>query len=136
MDNISNKLQQRVLRKALELQKMTQAIKASLPLDCHPHIDVVGISENQLILLTDSPVWQTRLRMFSQAILEALHQHTAIKLARVKIKLTPARRPAEVEAPPARTLSKHSATLINQTAQCISDPELRQAMLRLAKKGK
>ena len=136
MENLSSKLQQRVLRKALELQKMTQAIKATLPLDCHSHIDVAGIRENQLILLTDSSVWQTRLRMFSQTILEALYQHTGIQLSRVKIKLAPPKRVIEPDAPPARNLSAGSAAVIDQTANCISDPELRQAMLRLAKRVK
>lgn len=136
MENISEKLQQRILRKALELQKIGQAIKASLPLDCHTHLDVVGVRENALILLTDSPVWQTRLRMFSQTILEALHQHAGITLTRVKIKLAPAKRVIEPTSPPKRTLSKDSAKMINQTANCISDPALRQAMLHLSKKAK
>ncbi len=136
MENLSAKLQLRILRKALELQKMEQAIKASLPLDCHAHLNVGGIRENELILLTDSPVWQTRLRMFSQTILEALLQHTGITLTRVKIKLTPSKRLIEPALPPKRTLSKDSAKIINQTAACISDPELRQAMLRLSKKAK
>ena len=136
MENLSEKLQQRILRKALELQKMEQAIKDSLPLDCHAHLNIGGIRENELILLTDSPVWQTRLRMFSQTILEALLQHTGITLTRVKIKLTPSKRLIEPALPPKRTLSKDRAKIINQTATCISDPELRQAMLRLSKKAK
>jgi len=136
MENISAKLQQRILRKALELQKMEQAIKASLPLDCHAHLNIAGIRENELMLLTDSPVWQTRLRMFSQTILEALLQHTGITLTRGKIKLTPAKRLIEPPPPSKRTLSKESAKMIDQTASCISDPTLRQAMLRLSKKAK
>jgi hypothetical protein len=136
MENISDKLQQRILRKAHELQKIGQAIKASLPLDCHTHLDVIGIRENELILLTDSPVWQTRLRMFSQTILEALHQHAGITLTRVKIKLAPPTRVIAPDVPPKRTLSKDSARVINQTAGCISDPALREAMLRLSKKAK
>ena len=136
MENISDKLQLRILRKAHELQKIGQAIKVSLPLDCHSHLDVVGIRENELILLTDSPVWQTRLRMFSQTILEALHQHAGITLTRIKIRLAPPTRAIEPYTPPKRTLSNESALVIDQTANCISDPALREAMLRLSKKAK
>ena len=136
MDNISDKLQQRILRKALELEKIGRAIKVSLPLDCHKHLDVVGIRENELILLTDSPVWQTRLRMFSQIILEALQQHAGITLTRIKIKLAPPTRVIAPSPPQKRTLSKDSARMIGQTASSISDPELRQAMLRLSQKAK
>ena len=136
MENISEKLQQRILRKAQELQKIGQTIKATLPLDCHSHLDVVGIRENELILLTDSPVWQTRLRMFSQTILDALQQHAGISLNRIKIKLAPQKRAIEPVKPPKRVLSKDSAKMIEQTAGCISDPALLQAMQRLSKRAK
>lgn len=89
MENISKKLRQHIRKKAHELDRLNHAVKISLPVDCHDHVDVAGIRDNQLIILTDSPVWQTRLRMYSQTILEALQQHSGIKLNRVILKLTP-----------------------------------------------
>lgn len=136
MDNITNKLAQSIRQKALTLGKMNQAIKAALPTDCHSHVEVAGISENQLIILTDSPVWQTRLRMLSQIMLETLYQQTGIKLSRVKLKLAPAKRSIIVEPPAPRSLSQHSGKLISQTADSISDDNLRMAMQRLSKKAK
>jgi len=136
MENLSGKLQQRLLIKAQELQKMNIAIKAALPLDCHDHINVAGIRENQLVVLTDSPVWQTRLRMFTQPMLEALEQHTGIELSRIKIKLAPPKRYIAPETPPGRVLSKSSAEIIGRTAECISDPQLKYAMKKLSKRTK
>ncbi|VAW58117.1 hypothetical protein MNBD_GAMMA11-3068 [hydrothermal vent metagenome] len=136
MNNISDKLGQYIKKKALELKQLNQAIKVSLPPDCHEHVDVVGIRGNQLIILTDSPVWRTRLRMMSQTMLEALHQHTGLKLNRVNIRMAPPQRVIEKPSPPHRVLSQQSSDIITQTARCIPDPDLQQALLKLAQKTK
>lgn len=136
MENISKKLRQHIRKKAHELDRLNHAVKISLPVDCHDHVDVAGIRDNQLIILTDSPVWQTRLRMYSQTILEALQQHSGIKLNRVILKLTPQKRVIK-EAPPVyRNISKASSDIIAQTANCISDPDLQAALLHLTQKTK
>ncbi len=135
MDNVSNKLSQQIRKKALELKRLEGAICASLPLDCHDHFHVSAIRDRQLIVLTDSPVWQTRLRMYSHSMLEAVEQHTGIKLAQVKIRLSPPRRKPPTIEPVPRVLSAQSAQLIEQTAQCISDDALQSALLRLSRKA-
>ena len=136
MQNISDKLSQHIRQKALHLRQVSQAVKATLPLDCHSHIEVAGIKDNQLIILTDSPVWQTRLRMLSQSMLEALLSHTGIQLSSVKLKLTPPKRSIPEVKPASRILSQASAVVIEQTASSISDPELRKAMQRLSLKAR
>jgi len=136
MDNISEKLSLRFRKKALELSRLSRAVKISLPNDCHDHMEIADIRDNQLIILTDSPVWQTRLRMYSQTILEALHQHAGIKLNRVTLRLTPQKRVIEEKPPVFRTLSEDSAKLIEQTANGVSDPDLQAALLQLSRKRK
>ena len=136
MDNISNKLSQQIRQKALQLKRLNHAIKTSLPVDCHPHLEVAGIRENQLVILTDSPVWQTRLRMYSQSMLEALQQHLGIKLTQVKFRLSPVSRQIPEEPPVARHLSASSAEVIQQTANCLEDEALSSALNRLASKAK
>ncbi len=134
MDNIANKLSSRISDKAIELKHLNRAIKVSLPKDCREHMEVAAIRDKQLIILTDSPVWKTRLRMYSQTILEALHQHTGIKLNRLYVKSQPVKREIEKPAPVYRILSPHNAELIRQTANCISDPQLQTALLKLSRK--
>ncbi len=136
MDNISKKLSKRFKNKAHQLEQLNRAVKISLPVDCHAHMDVADIRDNQLIILTDSSVWQTRLRLYSQSILEALHQHAGIKLNRVTLKLTQPKRIIEEKPTVFRSLSEHSSKLIKQTASCISDPDLQAALLKLAQKTK
>jgi len=134
MDNISQKLNLKISKKALELQRLNLAVKASLPRDCKEHMEIAAIRNNQLVVITDSPVWQTRLRMYSQSMLEALHQYAGIKLTRVYIKSTPKQRVIEPPLPVYRTLSNENAELIKQTARCISDSRLQTALLSLSNK--
>lgn len=133
MDNIALKLSFKFTKKTQELNRLNYAVKMSLPIDCHDHLEIADIRDNQLIILTDSPVWQTRLRMYSQTILEALHQHAGIKLNRVTLRLTPKKRIIEKPQPIFRTLSNNNAKLITQTANGISDPALQAALLRLSR---
>jgi len=136
MDNISNKLGQQILKKANQLKHLNQSVKASIPTDCREHMEVAGVRDKQLIILTDSPVWQTRLRLYSQAMLEALHQHAGIKLNQVKFRLKPPTRIIPEEPPEQRILSPQSAEVIEQMANCISDPGLQLALHKLSQKAK
>lgn len=136
MDSISNKLQSRLRRQAQQLQGILAALKSALPEDCQSHLEVGGIRDNQLVILTDSAVWQTRLRMYSQSMLESVHQHTELRLSRLIIKVTPPRRSAPVEHHPKRLLSQKSADIIEKTAQSINDADLRKALEKLAKHTK
>lgn len=136
MDSISNKLQSRLRRQAQQLQGILAALKSTLPEECQPHIEVGGVRDNQLVILTDSAVWQTRLRMYSQSMLESVQQHTELRPSRLIIKVSPPRRPAVEEHHPRRLLSQKSADIIQKTAQGINDPELRKALEKLAKNTK
>jgi len=136
MQKLSESISLRLKKKASELNRLTHAVKISLPIDCHDHMEIADIRNNQLIILTDSPVWQTRLRMYSQTILEALHQHAGIKLNRVTLRLSPQKRITKEKPPVYRTLSKQSSKLIEQTANCMSDPDLQAALLHLSRKTK
>jgi len=136
MESISNKLQSRLRRQAQQLQGILTALKSALPEDCQSHIEVGGIRDNQLVILTDSSVWQTRLRMYSQSMQESVYQHTELRPSRLIIKVLSPRRPPPEEHHPRRLLSQKSADIIEKTAQGISDPELRKALKKLAKHTK
>lgn len=136
MDNVTHKISQNIRKKAQDILRLERAIRTSLPLDCHEHFNVSGIRDGQLVILSDSPVWQTRLRMYSHNMLEALEQHTGIKLHRVKIRLSSPKRVIEEPPPPRRILSQNSANILQQTARSVSDDALQAALLRLSEKAK
>lgn len=136
MKTISEKIHTGIRQKAQELKQISSALKAALPLDCHSHIEVANILPDQLVILTDAAAWQTRLRMYSQAMLISLSENTRYKPARITIKLI---QPQRIVAEPRKhkpTLSAQSASVIEQTANAIADPELKQALHRLSQKAR
>ena len=134
MKSISNLVDSKIQFKAKQLDKFTRLIRASLPVNCQPHVSVADIREFQLVLLTDSPAWSARLRLYSRNMMQILEEHSNIKVNRVLIKLTPPVKPAPEPVIKRRFMNRQSSKLIQQTANSMSDPDLQQAHNNLAKK--
>lgn len=134
MQSISRLIDPSVLRKASKLNQLTRLLRACLPKNCHDHVAVVDIQDDQLVLITDSPVWVNRLRMYHQSIVDMLRQHTEYRVSRVRIRHSrhwPRQtEPTEVKI---RRLSSDNARIISRTALSIGDEKLSQALMNLAK---
>ena len=132
MKSISNLLQSRLVKKARNLDKLAHLVRACLPENCHQHVKVSGIRENSLVLMVDSPVWSSRIRLYTNHILDMLKQHQLAEVQQIKIRLS-----QRAPTPPEpvfhkRYLDQRSSRLIEQTADSIDDPELKQALHKLA----
>lgn len=126
----------RLLQRARQLQQLTDTLSAILPQAVYGHCHVGNVSGDTLVLITDSPAWSTRLRFHAPAILEHLKETHGLALHRVRIRVHPSERPRQIKrAARNPTLGPESAALLRQTAQGISDPGLKQALLRLARHG-
>ncbi|MDH5472022.1 MAG: DUF721 domain-containing protein [Gammaproteobacteria bacterium] len=134
MKSISNLINPQLLGKASQLNKLTRLVRSSLPSECRNHVSVADIRDQQLILITDSPVWSSRLRLYQNSILEMLKNHANIQLNQVHIKQTQPKHIAQAPALNNRYLSSSSAKLLKQTADSIDDPDLHQALSKLAGK--
>ncbi len=134
MDFVSHHINQQLFEQARLLAKLTRILRACLPKNCQQHVAVAGIRDNQLILMTDSPVWVSRLRMYTHDMLNMLEQHGAVQVSQIRIKQSP---PNSLVKPQLkkrlRHLSERSSSTISQTAKSISDPDLQQALLNLAR---
>lgn len=104
-----------------------------LPAPLNDHCRVLTIRDKNLVLAADSPVWAARLRFHTHQLLQQLSRHRAVKLGTVRIRVRPPDKQAvpDRRQPPRRLLAS-SSTALKQTAQAISDPELKTALLRLA----
>ena len=134
MKTISNLIDSKIQFKAKQLEKLTRLIKASLPVNCQDHVQVSGIREFQLILMTDSPAWSSRLRLYSKNMIKMLEEHTNIKVNQVRIKLRQPQRIIEKPIRKFRYLKENTARMIQQTAEAIDDPDLQKALNNLARK--
>lgn len=121
-----------LLQQSQRLQQLTRTLQEHLPEPLNRHCTVAAIHDNSLVLLTDSPVWSSRLRFHAPALLRELERRHAIHLAKVLIRITPPEqvRPVAVSHKP--QMSATTAGLLRQVAGTMNDPALGAALRRLA----
>ena len=123
--------QQRLLRKAGQLEKLQLQLHQCLPASLAPHVQLANLRDGRLLLTADSAVWASKLRYLSVDLLQQLNaagwpcQHIDIKVA-------------TVYAPPSaikikRVISEPAKRLLLQTAGHIDDPRLAASLEKLAK---
>jgi len=99
------------------------------------HSRPIRLIEHCLVAETDSPVWAARLRLHQHEIIKALSTQDAAKdIRELKVCIVPtATAVGPVSSPdrPASPVSKQAAESIARTADNISDPDLKSALLRL-----
>ena len=99
------------------------------------HCSVANVTNDTLVLHSDSAAWAAKLRYNIPAILNYMQNEcnlTTLKTIRIKIKL-PENHQRSVPARKKPILSKASAHFINQAAATMSDDDLRLSLLKLAK---
>ena len=76
MKPINEQISPNFVIQAKKLARYTQLLRNILPLECHDHVQVANIRNHSLMLMTDSPVWTTRLRQLSPQILKFIRENT------------------------------------------------------------
>ena len=137
MDSFKSKLDHSLIKRARELGWLTSLIRSELPPECDGHYHVANIRDRTLVIITDSPVWTTRLRQLGPRILNILQNSGRKNLLHIQVFSRPAQprvtRATETKKPRPRQLSPQSSQLLNQTASFIEDEGLRDALLKLAR---
>lgn len=75
MKSLTEQIHPNIVRQAKKLSKITQFLHIFLPVECHQHVRVGGINRQVLTLISDSPVWTTRLRQLSPQMLKHLNEN-------------------------------------------------------------
>ncbi len=89
-----------------------------------------------LVLITDSPAWSTKVRFYVPAILAHMQKHKALRqLTSVRIKTRPQVYHIEEEEIRVVQMSNDSAHLIAQAASSTQDEPLKAALKRLSNRG-
>ena len=123
----------RLLSKARSLMDLDIIVHKLLPAPLNDHCRVLTIRDKNLVLAADSPVWAARLRFHTHQLVQQLCRHQTVKLSAVRIRVRPPdRQPIPDRHQTPRRLVASSSIALKQTAQGISDPELKTALLRLA----
>ena len=137
MKLFSHQLSPALVSKSHKLEQLTSILTGELPPETSGHYHVAGIDNSTLIIITDSPVWTTRLRQLGPLIIQALTNKTGKDLQHVRI----VSRHGSIKAPHHadltinRVLSKKSGEQVAQAAEYIEDQELKEALLKLSKRS-
>jgi Uncharacterized protein conserved in bacteria len=124
-----------LIDQVLSLEHWSRQLLARLPTPLRDHCRVVGVKDDQLVLLADASVWSYRLRFHIPDLQVYLTQHLGLKVRTVCIRVSP---PESRPPPPPRRrpiLSQRAAKLLAQTAATIRHPALRAALLRLSQRA-
>ena len=126
----SNRQLAELLEQAKEHRNNHERIRRHLPANLAAHVSGALFEDGRLVLLTDSPVWASRLRFIEPRLRTELGHDAEI---RVKVLPSGGRgRKAKKRPRKARSLSSRSAEQIRIMADAISDQQLSQALRRLA----
>ena len=125
----------KLFQRATQLARIERDLLSVLPAEMRPHARIAGIDDAVLRIHVDSPVWHTRLRYLLPQLLPHLN-----RLARTRLKsIDCATRPFEDNAIASPRKGKgplrpgeSTARDLSQAASSIDDPDLRNALQRLA----
>lgn len=108
-------------------------VQSLLPHSAQAHITAVVQQRASLVVFTDSPVWNSKLRFHTPRLLRELrHKHPG--LANIEIRNQLARRTiSKAKKQPARKLSESAAQTVKTGAETVENPALRSALQKLAK---
>lgn len=140
MKTLSSSLDSKILARSENLQALTYLLTQNLPLECSGHFQVANIRHGTLVLVTESPVWTTRLRQLSAEILRLLRHHShPMQHVEIKTRLQamPVLEPRDINhSAVQRHLSQSASQLLETVSSSVEDEALKNALLKLSRRGK
>lgn len=144
MKPINEQFKPEFLVQAKKLAYFTQLLHSILPVECRAHVAVANVRNQNLMLITDSPVWTTRLRQLSPQILQFIRKNTAHnsnnkeQIHHVQISTRyqasrPDQQQAKKKDKPRLQISEKTASVLSQSADSIQHQQLKAALLRIAR---
>jgi hypothetical protein len=112
--------------------RLQRRVRRALEVDLRPHCLHATLEAGRLTLVSDSPVWASRLRFAAPGLLAALEgDGPAVQEVRVRV-APPAAVPSVPARRPAVTLSPRAVAHLLVAAEAMDDPDLAAALRRLA----
>jgi hypothetical protein len=153
MKPLSEQIAPKFISQAKKLAQYTQLLQQILPIECRNHVEVANIRNQNLMLITDSPVWTTRLRQLNPQILQFIRENSVntdsssnkaqiIHHIQISTRYNPANA-SQAQTPQQQVsserkqqrphISEKTAELLSQSANSIDHQALKSALLRVAR---
>ncbi|MCW8847166.1 MAG: DUF721 domain-containing protein [Sedimenticola sp.] len=123
-----------LLSQSREQERLLQQIRLLIPAPLNAHCTAAIKKQTQLVIYVDSSTWASRLRFLARELTRQLKSHN-LAVDRITVRVLINAKPVVTKRGPIRKLTPENASIINQTADGISDPLLRAALKRLGKHG-
>ncbi len=137
MDSFNSRLDDSLRKRANELGRLTTLLRSELPPESDGHYQVANIRDRTLVILTDSPVWTTKLRQLGPRILTILQNNGNKNVLHIRVISRPehsaAIKASERVVSKPRQISHQATELLKQTASYIENEGLREALKQLAR---
>ena len=142
MKPLNEQINPKIIAQAKMLDQYTRILHKILPIECRNHVQIANIRQQNLMLITDSPVWTTRLRQLCPQILLFL-QENKTENEQIIHHIQISTRYQNNSAGEPRTsvkkdrlkpsITEKTANLLSQSANSIGDQRLKEALLRVAR---
>ena len=141
MQRLNEQISSKFVNQAEKLDQYTRILQKVLPIECRGHVQVANIRQQNLILITDSPVWTTRIRQLSPAILQFIRENNSggeqiihhVQIStRYQNNATDEQWQHVEKKRAIPKISEKTAELLSQSANSIDHQQLKDALLRVA----
>lgn len=124
----------KIVRQAQRLLAINQVLKPYLPENCRPHCQVAQATATELTIQVDGAAWLMQLRYLKPQLLAQLKQHPQCAyLIDLQYRIEPARHIEEkITQRVNGKLSKENKELLQDTAETVSNPLLKRALMKLS----
>ena len=141
MQRLNEQISSKFVNQAKKLDQYTRILHKVLPIECREHVQVANIRQQNLMLITDSPVWTTRLRQLSTAILQFIRENSIDAdqiIHHIQISTRYHNNAADKQRQHLEKkraipkISEKTSQLLSQSANSIDNQQLKDALLRVA----
>jgi len=128
-----------LVTKARFMGTLNQEFLKNVPAPVNLHVQLAYINGNKLHVIADSPAWATKLRFMSSHIIPTLKKN--IQYFQYVKEMTISTRPINLKQEVVKNVRSHyisreAKNCLENMAESLNNVDLRQAMLRLAKRHK
>lgn len=124
-----------VVERARWLGELDPVLRQSLPATLASQCKLANVDDKYLVFLVSAPVWKAKLRLHADALLGAAAA-AGLKARTLVVKVAPPEPAIPAGNGTARPLSEAVRDSLRATAQSVSDPGLRDQLLRLAESSR
>lgn len=119
-----------LVERAMQLHALDRQLRQSLPEPLASHVKLGNLRDDRLVFLVDAPVWNARLRLYADILLDAARA-AGLRASSITVKVA-TMQPVPPDAAPLSPLSPSARETLRAAAAATQDEELKSRLLRLA----